>query len=194
MLGEWIHDFVCTCAAWASEDVVRTQWVCAVCPGIQHTKSRCGLNASGLSGVVQVHLCLCAAPSLCAKWWDFSPLVSASPNIVMLRNFSIQMGWWILWINLRMLLSQLVKLFICVWTGTGIMYVEIGCMLWTSHSLCHLSLGNIYSVTKKNLSMIPFSKLMKLFQKALWKCITVLQKLLSCQLATILCCLFILPC
>lgn len=61
------------------------------------------------------------------------------------------------------------------------------------HSFCHLSLGSI-SVVKKDLSTIPVSKLMKLFQKALWKCITLPQKLPSWQLATILGCLFILHC
>lgn len=36
-----------------------------------------------------------------------------------------------------------------------------------------------HSVIKKDLLIIPFSKLMKLFLKALWKFITVPQKLLS---------------
>lgn len=36
-LARLVHDFVYTGAASVSEGVVRTQWVCAVCPGFQQT-------------------------------------------------------------------------------------------------------------------------------------------------------------
>jgi len=40
----------------------------------------------------------------------------------------------------------------------------------------HLSGGCIYSVIKKGLLIILLLKLMKLFQKELWECITLSQK------------------
>lgn len=132
-------------------------WSCPTKSGQMHLVYQ-GLGEVRFSSV-------CAVPSLCVKWWDFSPLLSASPNIVTLRNFSIPMGWWILWINLRMLLSQLIKLLVFVWTRTGTMHMEIWAMLWTSHSFLSFEFEKhsfIKKTNKPDLSVTTFSNLMKL--------------------------------
>lgn len=157
-----------------------TRWVCAARPSVQHTNSRHGINALGLSGLslVRVLWCLCAELSVCVKGWDSSPLLSASPNIVMLRNFQHPDG---MMNSLNqpqdVIVSTHKALDLCLdWDWD---YV-CGNFIYAVNKSFSLSLEfGKHSVIKKDLLIIPFSKLMKLFLKALWKFITVPQKLLS---------------
>lgn len=67
-LAGLVRDFVYSGAATVSEDVVRTRWVCAVCPGFQQTETQVWIKciwSVRAQATLRSPMSLCGTKSLC---------------------------------------------------------------------------------------------------------------------------------